>query len=240
MEKIKNERKTNRVSKDNRDNRKKNKKIWISIVIASISSGLFLSVISLIYMENKQPIIKRLEEGNNGGITFGVDDEYRSLKLRVYPQLIIKYGNSVYLQIHLQGYYENEFLIFGEDLQCTAVKENQKCVYDLQNYLFEEIVNELNTMWKIDEQEAEKELQLYVSNIGFVKYVNKRGNDVKRYCIIEDDGLVIDYDIDDEEIINRLFEMNMNVECAFSELKQSEILKEIITMIGEEIAMHNG
>ena len=201
--------------------------VGVTTILATFGRGL-------IWTHNNywaDPVIKCYEE--NESIEFMTDGDYRALKLRIYPQLVIRYNNKVLLQIHLKGYFENEFLQFDKNGKCSVQKQYEDYVGSLQRYIKEEIMSMVNnngTKGGIKEG-----LYVYVSSVGGVSYVNNKGNIEKRYCIIEKDGIVIDYDVEDREIKNRLYETELEVGGYLNKIEDQDEVSKIVQEVSEKV-----
>lgn len=116
-----------------------------------------------------KPIIKAYEQ--NDSMEFEINGDYRSVSMKIHPQLLIQYRNKVILSIYLMDYYKNEFLQFNTEGKCSAQKQYEEYVGSLQRYLKEKIVRKVSDEHRVDIKE---ELQIYVSSVGGVSYVNNK------------------------------------------------------------------
>lgn len=183
----------------------------------------------------RQPNIKSAVIDNNT-IHFSIKREFRGVTIKLHPQMVIQYDNCVVLSIYLDGYYEEEFLYFNDDNECQAVRQHVNYVEKLQEYLEEEIAKQLCAKKKdLSKEEVRKHLKLHVINLGGVRYESAQGNDEKRYCIIEWDGIVRDLDKDSEEIQNRLYEARLQVKDDLISMENDEEIARIVDGITEPL-----
>lgn len=218
----------------NESNSPKWRTALLKLLAFLLSTGL-LSSASMYFYQNyiKNPIIKCIPEEES--LTFSIDDDFRGVWMRIYPQMMIRYDNQVLLLIHLKGYFEEEVLHFQDDKTCQAVICHGAYAKKLGAYLKENIIKETISKDGTHNQEAlEEHIQIEVSSIGGVRYVNEQGNSEKRYCIIETSGLVVDVETDSEEIKHRLDETELPT---FSDLINvgGEDLEEIVQVLSEEV-----
>lgn len=204
-------------------------------IISFIGMGTIISIIMFLYKGFlKQPQIQCINKGNEK--VFSVKDDFRSISINLHPQLVIRFDNDVILQIYLEGYYEEDRLKFDENKEARAVQCHVEYVEELQKYMKEKIISEVclrNS--KISGTEINERLHIYVNTLGGVKYESEEGNEEKRYCITEQDGIVIDYDEHDEEISNRLYEASLVMRDDSASIKTNEEINSLIQGVAEEI-----
>ena len=105
-----------------------------------------------------------------------------------------------------------------------------KYVAELKKYLIRQIGEKVQGTVDLKDN-----LYTKVSSVGGVRYSNEKGNEEKRYCIIEKDGLVIDYNVDDDEILNRLYEYKIKLKDDISEIEKDEDIVKIIKAVSEQL-----
>ena len=182
----------------------------------------------------RQPQIKCVIRDNEK--IFSVKDDFRSVSMKLHPQMVIRFDNNIILLIYLKEYYKEEVLYFDEKRECRAVKCHVEYVEELQKYMKREIISFVHLKnSEISEAEINERLHIYVNTLGGVQYESEQGNERKWYCITEQDGIVIDYDEHDNEINNRLYETNLVMKDDLAEMKVDETIKYLIQGIAEEI-----
>ena len=208
---------------------------YIIGIISFIGMGTIVSIILFLYFGFlKQPKMKCIIKDNEK--TFSVKDEFRSISMNLHPQMIIRFDNDNILQIYLEGYYEEENLKFNENKEAKAVQCHVEYVEELQKYMKEKIILEVHSRnSEISKTEINERLHIYVNTLGGVKYESEEGNEEKRYCIEEQDGIVIDYDEHNEEITNRLYEAELLMQDDLASIETDEKINSLIQGITEEI-----
>lgn len=215
-----------------------NSKKWgttlFKLLVYLLPAGVGLSAVTYVYQNYiKDPVIECIPKDES--LTFSIDDDFRGIWMRIYPQLMIRYDNQVLLLIHLKGYFEEEVLQFQEDGTCQAVICHGMYAEKLSAYLKENIVKETVAKDSTISREAlEEHINIEISSIGGVRYMNKQGNQEKRYCIIETDGLVIDVEADSEQIKDRLDEMELPTGSDLINVGGAD-LEEIVQVLSKEV-----
>lgn len=208
---------------------------YIRGIINFIGIGTFIGIILFLYFGFlKQPQIKCIIKGDEK--IFSVKDEFRSISMNLHPQMIIRFNNDNILQIYLEGYYEEENLKFDENKETKAVQSHVEYVNELQKYMKEKIILEVHSRnSEISKTEMNEKLHIYVNTLGGVKYESEEGNEEKRYCFEEQEGIVIDYDEHDEEITNRLYEAELVMKDDLASIETDEKINSFIQGVAKEI-----
>lgn len=204
--------------------------ITTSVVISAILGG----IITLINNFMISPIISYTYGDTRD--SFSVQADFRSVFMRLYPQMLICYGQDVILVTHLSGYYETELVYFTDGVGC-ADKINQNYCSGLMNQIRIGVLERLRESYGEEAvKEMEQQLSIYVSLLGGVQYENRLGNEVKRYCIIEQNGLVQDYKDDDEEIVQRLYENETVLGENLVPMNENIQISQMVETVTEEIS----
>ncbi len=199
--------------------------------------GTFIWYIYGTYL--KQPNIECVVEKNE--ITYSVREESRGFTLKLHPQIVIQFDDHIVLLIYLKEYYEEEFLYFSEGekgRKVQATMQHVEYVNELQRYIKDEIISIISSEDnQISKEEMNKRLKVYISTLGGIRYTLLEGNEEKRFCIIETEGIVKDYDENSKEILSRLYETQLRVTGDLDELKAEEKVSNIIEGVAKEIVL---
>ena len=84
-------------------------------------------------------------------------------------------------------------------------------------------------------EEINEKFKIFISLIGGVQYENKLGNQINKYCIIEQNGLVIDYEFNAEEIEKRLFENEIVLGNDLDMIGENVEINKIIEVVTKEV-----
>lgn len=225
--------------KDTLPKRGKNR-IWNSIAtIIKICGGATI-VFKFAFFLYKGYLIKPniVYEKKGNQLVFSVEEDYRSMAIKLHPQMVIQFDNHIILLIYLNEYFAEDYLFFNRDKQVTADMSHTEYVNKLKRYMRKEIVHRLciNNP-DASEDEINKRLKIYVSIVGGVRYESKKGNEEKRYCIIEKDGIIRDLDDDAKEIVNRLFETELVMGDDLTDIETEDKIDDIVQGITEEISL---
>lgn len=187
----------------------------------------------------KQPNIECVVKENE--ITYSVREESRGFTLKLHPQIVIQFDNHIVLLIYLKEYYEEEFLYSSESEKGRKVQttmQHAEYVNELQRYIKDEIITIIcSDDNKISEKEMNKRLKVYVSTLGGIRYTLLEGNEEKRFCVIETEGIVKDYDENSKEILSRLYETQLRVTDDLDAIKADEKISNIIEGVAKEIVL---
>ena len=168
--------------------------------------------------------------------TFSVQSDFRGISMCAYPQMLICYDDYVILVTHLDKYYDQEVVHFEDKVGC-AEKINQAYSDKLMQYIRESVLARLKESHSEDAmKEINEKFEIYISLIGGVQYENQLGNRVKKYCIIENNGLVIDYKYNAEEIANRLFENEIVLSDNVNAIEENAEISQMIEVVTKEVA----
>lgn len=156
--------------------------------------------------------------------TFTVNEDYRNLTLRVYPQMVVRYGDYVVLVTHLDRFYRSETVNFDGQTGC-AEKDNAAYADELTAYVYQNVLDELReTVGDDAAKEIGRELNVYVSLLGGVEYENTRGSSGRKHCVIEENGIFTDYSENAAEVRERLCESEITLDERLKRLaKASEV-----------------
>lgn len=166
---------------------------------------------------------------------FSVQADFRGITMRVYPQMLICYDNYVILVTHLDEYYDQEFIYFTNKMGYVN-KINQEDSDKLMQYIREAVLERLKESQNEDTiEEINEKFKIFISLIGGVQYENKLGNQINKYCIIEQNGLVIDYEFNAEEIEKRLFENEIVLGNDLDMIGENVEINKIIEVVTKEV-----
>ena len=204
-------------------------------IIRFIGMGSIIGIILFLFNNFlKQPNIKCVIKDNER--IYSVKDDFRSILIKLHPQMVIRFDNDTILLIYLEEYYEEENLKFDENKEAKAVQCHVEYVEELQKYIKKKIISDVCFInRKISVAEMNEKLHIYVSTLGGVKYESEEGNEEKRYCITEQDGIVIDCDEHDKEITNRLYETSLLMKDDLESIETDEEINSLIQGVTEEI-----
>lgn len=187
----------------------------------------------------KQPNIECVVEKNE--ITYSTREDCRGFTLKLHPQIIIQFDDYIVLSIYLKGYYEEEFLYSSKEekgRKVQAAKQHIEYTDELQRYIKDEIITTIcSGNHQISEKEMNKRLKIYVSTLGGARYTLLESNEEKRFCIIETDGIVKDFDDNSAEISNRLYETQLEMKDDLKAMKAEEKISNIIEGVADEIVL---
>ena len=130
--------------------------------------------------------------------TFSVQEKFRNISIALRPQLLICYNDNVLSILHLERYYQSEFLqlsgVPGSDVYTgSAEKINQESCAKLEDYLFTAILDELSQSCSPDAvDDIRQDLAIFVSIFGVVQYQNTSETKPNTYCIAEENGIIRD------------------------------------------------
>ena len=160
---------------------------------------------------------------------FSVQAYFRGITMRVYPQMLICYDNYV------DEYYDQEFIYFKNKMGYVN-KINQEDSDKLMQYIREAVLERLKESQNEDAiEEINEKFKIFISLIGGVQYENKLGNQINKYCIIEQNGLVIDYEFNAEEIEKRLFENEIVLGNDLDMIGENVEINKIIEVVTKEV-----
>lgn len=209
------------------------KKIWTAL-LALVSFGVTVSPLAIPLYQNyiEAPKIQYYPEEDQD--CFKVPDEFRSVVLGVKVQILIQCGGNVISIIELVNYYKDNVIIFKGN-SGEAIKEKQTQAVYFQDYVYEEIREELTGNYGENIFEEIGSLQVGINLLGEVKYLNLRGNAINKQCIIGQTGLVQDYDIDKPIIQKRLRTIKLELKDAPAAIEEDEKVGEIVQDAVERI-----
>ena len=116
--------------------------------------------------------------------------EYRSLEAYLRAQIIVCYGDYQVLSTYVDGYYENEHVVFiGDD--GVARLTDPAIAQELLFYIRQGILDRLEEACG-EGAVRESDLDVHISTLGGVKYINELGNQENQHCIIKEDGAILD------------------------------------------------
>jgi len=208
----------------------------IAILTLLVSAGLISGCIFVYRSFFASPVLKYNDDTGE----FTVQQEFRGITMRVYPQMLIRIEDTVFQVTHLDGYLEKETIHFQER-KAVVKKKNQEYCSKLQDHIREGILNEVETACgEKAAEEIDRCLVITVSFIGGVQYQVPLGNRIEKYCVIERSGLVVDYETDVEEIRQRLYESELTLGDDLDMIAIDPKAAEIIQVCAAEISRWYG
>lgn len=209
------------------------KKIWaafLALVTLAATAKPLVEPFYQSYLES--PKIQCFPEETQD--RFKVRDEFRSVLLGVKAQIIIRCGENVISIVELVNYYEANVVIFNETSGVIKKERGTQAEY-LQEYVNQEIQEELAKDYGADILEKIGPLHVDMNLLGEVKYQNLLGNTINRQCIIGQDNLVQDYDVDRPIIKKRLNSIKLELKATPSAIEEDEKVGEIVRDAVERI-----
>lgn len=173
------------------------------------------------------PIIKYNK--NTGELT--VTNSVRSVSLYPHPQIVVKYNNEIIQLIHLIGYFKHDVVYF-EDGKASLEETDPQCSDRLLSCIRTQVIDKCPA---VNAPEIDSHLDIYIGMVCGVRYQTRFGNTVNRYCIIEDDGMVVDCSPDSAEVKNRLFDYDLVLSDDPNWISQSCEVTELVDFIAEEV-----
>ncbi len=168
---------------------------------------------------------------------FTIATEFRNVTMHIRPQMVVRYGDTVIILTHLQGYYEHETIYFSNG-KASLAKANQKYANRLMSYVRTAVQEELQADGYSVEQidEINEQLFIYMTMLCGITYETKFGNNVQRYCIIENDGILQDCSRNSGEVQERLFDYELKIaDDDADSISTSEEVYALICSVVEEI-----
>lgn len=196
-----------------------------------IPKGFVITITIFVFMNfMSMPIMSY----NKNTDEFTVAYTSRAISLHARPQMIVRYGNTVVLLTHIIGYYESENVYF-KDNKATLTKTNEKYAERLKSYVRTSVLEKLKKDYS-DESIAEidGQLYIYISMICGVQYQTRFGNMQNQYCIIENDGMLVDCLLDSNKVSDRLNDYEITLDDNTDSISTNiEVNKMIVTVTKE-------
>lgn len=216
------------------DKRKIIQKAIQAVLPVLISAGLFSALFQGCRWVYCNYLIKPILAYYADSGEFSAQADFRTITMRVYPQMEIRVDNVVFQMTHLSGYFESEMVYFKERKGYIR-KTNQEYERELRSRVREGILSQLEeSLGKEAAEEIALRLRVSVSFIAGVKYQAPRRSAEKKYCVIESDGLLIDCS-DEKEIQERLYESELTLKEDPDMISMDPQVREIIRVSAEEI-----
>lgn len=166
---------------------------------------------------------------------FSVQADFRGITMRVYPQMEIRVDNVVFQMTHLSRYFESEMVYFKDRKGCVK-KINEEYERELRAYVRAGILTALEeSLGEEAMEEIDAHLRVSVSFVAGVEYQAPFRNKPKRYCVIESNGLLVNYGTNEEKIKERLYESELTLKEDPDEVPMDPQVGEIIRVSAEEI-----
>lgn len=160
--------------------------------------------------------------------------DYRSLEAYLRAQIIVCYGDYQVLSTYVDGYYENEHVVFiGED--GVAKLTDPAIAQELLFYIRQGILDRLEEACG-EGAVRESDLDVHISTLGGIKYINELANQENQHCIIKEDGAVLDYDEEAQVIEDRLFEYAIDFPDDADSIPRDKKIETLIQTVSEHIA----
>lgn len=175
---------------------------------------------------------------------FSLAADFRNVTLHIRPQMVVRYEDTVIILTHLYGYCEHETVYFS-DGKASVTKTNQNYADMLMSHIRSAVQEELREDGYSTEQidDINKQLWIYPTMLCGITYVAKLGNSAQRYCIIENDGVLLDCTLKSSKVQERLFDYELKIDdddvgsISTNEEVHAlvcEIVEELETMISSE------
>lgn len=199
-----------------------------------LPTGSVLTVVIVFVFQNfiLMPVIKY----NKNTDEFVIATEFRNVTMHTRPQMVVRYGKTVILLTHLLGYYEHETVYFS-DGKVSLEKSNPKYADRLMSYVRTAVQEELLADGYSAEQVAEinRQLFIYMTMLCGITYETKFGNRAERYCIIENDGILLDCASDSGKVQERLCDYELITDDDTDSIRTSEEVRALIHAVAEEM-----
>lgn len=207
-------------------------KIFKEIISWIFPAGFLVTAVIVIY--NNLLISPVMRYNDDTGV-FTVQANFRGIAMRVYPQMVIQYKDTVILVAHLDGYLEREMIQF-DDNKAVIIKDHQDYCDRLLSYIRKAVLHELRkTYGDKAANDISEHFEISVSFIGGVQYQAPLGNEIKKYCIIERNGLLVDYIDDMEKVEQRLYEYEIKLSDNPETIDTSSEVNDIVSVVAAEI-----
>lgn len=203
-----------------------------------LSNGVILAIVYWIFTNFfAWPIInynKTTEE-----FTVSNTNTMRAVSMYVRPQMVIRYNNSVVLLIHMVGLYEHEVVYFSDGR--AALKRNRGTeAEELMAYLHKAIIDRFETLYEMGQidyaaQEIADGLHIYISLVCGIKFQPELGNKPDAFCMVENDGVIVDCLTDSSYIEERLCDYEIRLDDANVLLGDSAEVNSIVDSVTKEV-----
>lgn len=186
----------------------------------------------MVYLSTKifaEPLIKI----NHRSSELAVNDEFLSVTVRLYPELVLYCGDEALVVIYLGGYLESETLYFEDK---TAPFEIVKT--ELVNELATEIKRRLISSVKgRGAEQLSEDIRTEVSFLAFVEYQALATSHVNRACFVEQNGSFIEISNYEKNRIlkERLYVYEINLRNAESIDALEEDINAVIEAVTPEV-----
>ena len=206
-----------------------NSRPWMELLKSLVSTGVILAVFNWFYGNYlAMPHMAYQASGNQD--VFSAEEKFRSISMYAHPQLLIRYGGYVLGIIRLERFYRSDFVHFTDSVG-RFERINQESCAKVREHIRAGILSRLSEALSPEAMaEIEQRLTVDLSLLGGVEYENRLGNEIKPYCIIEEDGNVLDYPKDSSEIEHRLCERTvvLGEYLLFADLEQYDEIRDTI------------
>lgn len=202
------------------------------IMVSLLSTGVLLT--GFLWVYNNFLVSPAMRYNDDTGV-FTVQADFRGVSMRVYPQMIIRFKNTVILVTHLGGYLESEMIQFNEK-EAVIVKDHQEYCDRLLSNIRKAVLRKLQEVYGADAvNEISKQFEVSVSFICGVQYQAPLGNKIRKYCIIEHNGLLVDYLDNMKKVEQRLYEYEIELSDNLETIYTSSEVKDIVSVVAAEI-----
>jgi len=199
-----------------------------------LSAGSVAAIVVFIFQNFiLMPVIRY--DKNTGEFTIAT--EFRNVTMHIRPQMVVRCGDTVIILTHLQGYCEHETIYFS-DGKASLTKANQQYADRLLSYVRTAVQEELQADGYSVEQieEINEQLFIYMTMLCGITYETRFGNSAQRYCIIENDGILLDCSHNSGKVQERLFDYELKIaDAAADSISTSEEVYALICAVVEEI-----
>ena len=192
------------------------------------------------YFEKPVISFETIDDDNDAYI---LENEFRKVKINLYPQLIVRYKQKVIIVINLIRYYkESSGDLKKEEGKKIFIKRNQESLNIFCTSLKNDIETALCQKYDISTESIDDDLHIYTSIFSVVEYENYRSSNRKIYCILEDNGFLSDYSVSAEEVRNRLYNTEIILDASINNsnnLYIRDLKDKIIEKVDECYALAN-
>ena len=228
------------------NNEKKNENSWLDRFIKIAGCTAFLAFLAsgfkIVYKNAmEKPSISCYVNEGESIISFESENDFRNITLFLYPELEIRYEKDVLLYVHLIERCDPEYIQFDSTGHGEAKRINQEYYDQLVNYFQHRVKNMLAEQGAKELAELiDEELIFEEGILGGIMYMSKAdGQNIKRFCIIEKDGMIREASLTDREVEERLYNweirLNEHEEVDYAELNRvAQSLAEELIQIYKE------
>ncbi len=217
------------------------KRDWKAIIVSAaallVPTGFAVTAAGFVY---NNYLITPVMQYNDETCEFTVQADFRGISMRVYPQMVIRFDDTVVLVTHLDGYLKEETIHFSER-KAQIEKDHQEYCDTLLGYVQQGVLEQIEAEYGREAaDEISTGLNVSVSFIGGVQYQAPLGRTINTYCIIETNGLLTDHFGNLEQVEHRLYENEIELGDDPGTVSRNPEVTEIVRVAATEIGQLYG